>query len=99
MMLFVISRNSDKKDCFSSKSKYLVTMKMNMKQWVADVIRQKEVAAVPVMTHPGIELNGRTVRQAVSDGRVHYEAVMTLVRKYPSAAACTSASSQQSFAA
>ena len=64
-------------------------MKMNMKQWVTDVIRQKEVAAVPVMTHPGIELNGRTVRQAVSDGRVHYEAVMTLVRKYPSAAACT----------
>ena len=64
-------------------------MKMNMKQWVADVIRQKEVAAVPVMTHPGIELNGKTVRQAVSDGRVHYEAVMTLVKKYPSAAACT----------
>lgn len=60
-----------------------------MKQWVTDVIRQKEVAAVPVMTHPGIELNGRTVRQAVSDGRIHYEAVMTLVRKYPSAAACT----------
>ena len=60
-----------------------------MKQWVADVIRQREVAAVPVMTHPGIELNGHTVRQAVSDGRVHYEAVMTLRRKYPSAAACT----------
>ena len=58
-----------------------------MKQWVADVIRQREVAAVPVMTHPGIELNGHTVRQAVSDGRVHYEAVMTLRRKYPSAAA------------
>ena len=60
-----------------------------MKQWVADVIRRREVAAVPVMTHPGIELNGHTVRQAVSDGRVHYEAVMTLRRKYPSAAACT----------
>ena len=64
-------------------------MEMNMKQWVADVIRRREVAAVPVMTHPGIELNGHTVRQAVSDGRVHYEAVMTLRRKYPSAAACT----------
>ena len=60
-----------------------------MQQWVTDVIRQKEVTAVPVMTHPGIELNGHTVREAVSDGRVHYEAVMTLVRKYPSAAACT----------
>ena len=64
-------------------------MKMNMRQWVADVIRQKEVTAVPVMTHPGIELNGNTVRQAVSDGRVHYEAVMTLTKRYPSAAACT----------
>ena len=64
-------------------------MKMNMNQWVADVIRDKEVKAVPVMTHPGIEQNGNTVRQAVSDGRVHYEAVMTLTRQFPSAAACT----------
>ena len=40
---------------------------MNMRQWVAGMIRQKEVAAVPVMTHPGIEQNGNTVRQAVSD--------------------------------
>jgi len=62
---------------------------MNMKQWVADVIRQKEVMAVPVMTHPGIEQNGHTVREAVSDGKVHYQAVMTLTEQYPSAAACT----------
>lgn len=64
-------------------------MKMNMKQWVADVIQQKEVTALPVMTHPGIELNGNTVREAVSDGRVHYQAVMTLTRRYPSVAAAT----------
>ena len=60
-----------------------------MKQWVADIIRQREVAAIPVMTHPGIELNGHTVRQAVSDGRIHYEAMMTLTQQFPSAAACT----------
>jgi len=41
------------------------------------------------MPHPGIEQNGHTVRQAVSDGRIHYEAVMTLTRQFPSAAACT----------
>ena len=64
-------------------------MKNNMKQWVADIIRQREVAAIPVMTHPGIEQNGHSVRQAVSDGRIHYEAVMTLAKQYPSAAACT----------
>ena len=60
-----------------------------MKQWVADIIRQREVSAIPVMTHPGIEVNGHTVREAVSDGNIHYEAVMALSKQYPSAAACT----------
>ena len=64
-------------------------MKINMKQWVADIIRQREVSAIPVMTHPGIEQNGHTVRQAVSDGQIHYEAVMTLEMQYPCAATCT----------
>ena len=64
-------------------------MKMNMKQWVADVIQRQDVTALPVMTHPGIELNGHTVREAVSNGRVHYEAVMTLTKRYNSVAAAT----------
>ena len=64
-------------------------MKLNMKQWVADVIQRLDVTALPVMTHPGIEMNGHTVREAVSNGRVHYEAVMTLTRRYPAVAAAT----------
>lgn len=64
-------------------------MKRNMRQWVADIIRQKEVTAVPVMTHPGIELNGNTVKEAVSNGRVHADAVMTLTKRFQSVAACT----------
>lgn len=60
-----------------------------MKQWVADIIHQKEVTAMPVMTHPGIELNGNTVREAVSKGKVHAEAVIKLTQAYQNAAACT----------
>lgn len=60
-----------------------------MKQWVADIIHQKEVTAMPVMTHPGIELNGNTVREAVSNGKVHAEAVIKLTQAYQSVAACT----------
>ena len=60
-----------------------------MKQWVADIIHQKKVTAMPVMTHPGIELNGNTVREAVSNGKVHAEAVIKLTQAYQSAAACT----------
>lgn len=62
---------------------------MNMKQWVADVISQTKVTAVPVMTHPGIEQNGNTVREAVSNGKVHTEAVIKLAEAYRSTAACT----------
>ncbi len=60
----------------------------NMKQWAEHIIAQKEVVAVPVMTHPGIELIGKTVRDAVTDGQIHYEAIKALYEKYPSAASC-----------
>jgi len=63
-------------------------MKTNMKQWVADVIKQPERIAIPIMTHPGIELTGKSVFEAVTDGQAHYEAVCALDAKYP-AAACT----------
>lgn len=64
-------------------------MKINMKEWTDGIISRKEVVAMPVMTHPGIEQNGHTVKEAVSDGRVHAEAVISLARQYPSAAAAT----------
>ena len=64
-------------------------MKQTAKEWVADIIRREGVQAVPVMTHPGIEMNGHSVRQAVSDGCIHAEAVISLARKYPTAAVCT----------
>ena len=62
---------------------------MNMTNWIAQTIQRKDVAAIPIMTHPGIELNGRTVKEAVCNGTVHYDAVMTLCEKYNSADAAT----------
>lgn len=62
--------------------------KINMQQWVSDVINQKERIAIPIMTHPGIELIGKSVYEAVTDGNVHFEAIHALDKKYP-AAACT----------
>ena len=43
---------------------------------------------MPIMTHPGIELIGKSVLEAVSDGNVQFEAIKALDQKYPSAA-CT----------
>ena len=60
-----------------------------MREWMAEVIARKEVMALPVMTHPGIEQNGHTVQQAVSDGCIHAEAVLAVARRYPTVAATT----------
>ena len=61
-------------------------MKINMNEWIASVISSKERVAIPIMTHSGIEIIGKTVKDAVTDGVVHYEAIMALAEKYPSAA-------------
>lgn len=60
----------------------------NMREWVQNIIENKTRVAIPIMTHPGIELIGKTVREAVTDGSVHFEAIKALDNKYPSAA-CT----------
>lgn len=60
---------------------------MNMRAWQEGVIASGKRRAIPIMTHPGIELLGKTVRDAVTDGRVHFEAVRILAKDYPSAAA------------
>ncbi len=57
-----------------------------MLKWIEQTLQSPKVAAVPIMTHPGIEIIGKTVKDAVSNGQVHYQAVKALVDKYPSAA-------------
>ena len=58
----------------------------NMKQWIADVINNPKRVAIPIMTHPGIEMIGKTVEDAVTDGKIHAEAIRALNVRYPSAA-------------
>jgi len=59
---------------------------MSMKKWITDVINNPERIAIPVLTHPGIEMIGKTVLDAVTDGKVHAEAIIALNARYPSAA-------------
>ena len=62
-------------------------MKIDMTRWMKEIIDSNDVKAVPVMTHPGIEIIGKTVREAVTDGEVHHQAIVALAEKYPTAAA------------
>ncbi len=57
-----------------------------MQQWIKDIINSPKRIAIPIMTHPGIEMIGKTVQDAVTDGKVHSEAIIALNDRYPSAA-------------
>lgn len=62
---------------------------MNISGWIESIIKSGRRAALPIMTNPGIELLGLTVRDAVTDGENHFKAIDALNRKYPQSAACT----------
>lgn len=38
--------------------------------------------SLPIMTHPGIELIGETVKRAVTDGEVHFRAIQAVAERY-----------------
>ena len=61
-------------------------MKMEMQKWITDVINNPKRIAIPILTHPGIEMIGKSVMDAVIDGKVHAEAIQALNERYPSAA-------------
>lgn len=62
---------------------------LNIKKWAENIISSSKRIAIPIMTHPGIELiDGCTVKQAVTNGEIHAEAIIKLNKAYPSAA-CT----------
>ena len=50
-------------------------------------LQNKKRPAIPIMTHPGIELVGKTVLDAVTDGSVHADAIVSLAENTPSDAA------------
>ena len=59
---------------------------MEMKKWITAVIDQPKRIAIPILTHLGIEMIGKTVYDAVTDGKVHAEAIIALSKRFPSGA-------------
>lgn len=61
--------------------------KINMQSWIQEIINNPKRVAIPIMTHPGIEYIQKSVRDAVTNGQVHFDAIQALCNRYPSAAA------------
>ncbi len=50
--------------------------------WIKTLLISNKRYAIPIMTHPGIDLIGATVKDAVTNGDVHYQAIDALYGKY-----------------
>jgi uroporphyrinogen decarboxylase len=59
---------------------------IDMKSWVDQQIKTKTRIAIPIMTHPGIEMIGKTVKDAVQNGEIHAQAIKKLSEVYPTVA-------------
>jgi len=64
-------------------------MKINMKKWMYNIIHSTEIKALPVMTYPGLDLTGRTIKEVICNGEFQYECMKALSEKYPSIASVT----------
>lgn len=60
-----------------------------MNEWTDFVLNNPHRLAIPVMTHPGVDLIGKTVLDVVTNGRTHFEALRAVNQTYPTAAATT----------
>lgn len=61
-------------------------MKMNMRAWIQSVLTSEQRMALPIMTHPGIEITGKTVKDLVTDGQTHFESIKALDDMFPALA-------------
>ena len=59
---------------------------MNNQEWINKIINDSERYTIPVMTHPGIEMIGYSIKDAVQNGEIHALAISALSKKYPSKA-------------
>ena len=60
-----------------------------MKEFIDKILQSNKTQAFPIMTHPGIEALGKTVKDAVTDGQVHFQAIKYLSENY-NTVACSS---------
>jgi len=60
-----------------------------MKEFIDKILQSDKTLAFPIMTHPGIEALGKTVKDAVTDGQIHFQAIKYLSENY-NTVACSS---------
>ena len=59
---------------------------MNMKKW-KEAFKNSERQALPILTYPGLQITGKTIKDVVTDGSAQYELIKAVSDRYPTAGA------------
>ena len=55
---------------------------MNVQEWISSILQSNKRLAIPLMTHPGIELSGYKVIDAIKNGEIQYGAIKAIKEKF-----------------
>lgn len=64
-------------------------MKINMRNWVHEILNSDRRLVMPVMTYPGLDIIKKNVRDIITNGENQAQCIEALSKKYQSAAAMT----------
>ncbi len=56
---------------------------IQINKWISNCLEEKRRLVLPIMTHPGIELCGKTVKDAVTEGTIQAQAIIRLNEVFP----------------
>lgn len=62
-------------------------MKRDMKKWVQDMIAAEKKQALPILSFPGIQLIGKTVKEVINDSSLYADGLVKVSERAPMAAA------------
>ncbi len=86
MQKFCNKSNYNNSDILTIFAKNIFMKNFNYNQWSTSILKSKKRIAIPIMTHPGIEYIGATIKEACFNGEIHSNAVCALNKKHPSSA-------------
>jgi len=64
-------------------------MKINMNQWMQNILKSEKRKAFPLMPYLGLELTGKKILEEVKDGEVQSRCVQAIASRFPSIASVT----------
>lgn len=56
---------------------------MNLTKWSSELKKQREKLFFPIVTYPGLQLTGNSIKEATFSGKIQFECIKALNKRFP----------------